>query len=144
MAITFEKVLTLKNVSMFQDASEMALSDLIGTADELTFKAGEVICPAKKENQYLFIILSGTVHCVQGVDVLTELGPRQFFGETTVFHPVVLPYGFVAHDKTTVLRIHVHRLYQMMTLHPSIARGFIGELSKRLLVEQVKKNQNNI
>ncbi len=144
MAITFEKVLTLKNVSMFQEASEMALSDLIGTADELTFKAGEMIMPPERENQFLFVILSGTVHCVQGDQVLSELGPRQFFGETTVFHPVALPYGFVAHEKTTVLRIHTHRLYQMITLHPSIAKGFIGELSKRVLVEQMKKNQNNV
>jgi len=144
MAIIFEKVLTLKNVSMFTEASEMALSDLIGAADEITYKAGDELLSADKENHHLFIILSGNVHCMQEGQVISELGPRQFFGETTVFHPVALPYAFVAHEKTTVLRISGHRLYQMMTLHPSIANGFIGELSKRLLMEQMKKNQNNV
>lgn len=132
MSITFEKVLILKNVSIFEKASEMALSDLIMASDEKTFKAGESLIDEEKENSYLFIILTGSVHCIDKNNVVTEFGPRQFFGETTVLSPAIIPYQIKANEQTTVLRISGHRLYQVMSLHPSIAKGFIGELSRRL------------
>ena len=50
MSITFEKVLVLKNIPMFESASEMALSDLIAASEEKTYKAGDVIIDNEKEN----------------------------------------------------------------------------------------------
>ena len=102
MSITFEKVLILKNIPMFENASEMALSDLISSAEEKTFKVGDVLLDNQKENTALFIVLA------------------------------VLPYQIKAVESTCVLKISGHRLYQVMSLHPSIAKGFIGELSRRL------------
>ncbi len=132
MSNTFEKVLVLKNVSLFTESSEMALSDLVSVAEERTYKAGEDLIREGIENSYLYIILSGSVICTDKDNVATELGPRQFFGETTVLCPAVIPYVIRANENTTILRISGSRLYQMISLHPSIARGFIGELSKRL------------
>ncbi len=132
MSITFEKVLILKNIPMFENASEMALSDLISSAEEKTFKVGDVLLDNQKENTALFIVLSGKAQAILGEDVILEFGPRQFFGETTVLSPAVLPYQVKAIESTCVLKISGHRLYQVMSLHPSIAKGFIGELSRRL------------
>ena len=132
MSITFEKVLVLKNIPMFENASEMALSDLITAAEEKTYKSGDVLIDDEKENTFLFIVLSGKAGVLQDKEVIQEFGPRQFFGETTVLSPAVLPYPIKAIEKTVVLKISGHRLYQVMSLHPSIAKGFIGELSKRL------------
>lgn len=132
MSITFEKVLILKNIPMFENASEMALSDLISSAEEKTFKVGDVLLDNQKENTALFIVLSGKAQAVSGEEVVLEFGPRQFFGETTVLSPAVLPYQIKAVESTCVLKISGHRLYQVMSLHPSIAKGFIGELSRRL------------
>ena len=58
MAMTFEKVLVLKNIPIFADASEMALADLIASCEEKTYKAGDVIMDNKNANRYLYIILS--------------------------------------------------------------------------------------
>lgn len=138
MAITFEKVLVLKNIPIFEQASEMALADLIASCEEKTYKAGDVILDNKTLSRYLYIILSGTVHVMDGETVVHELSARQFFGETTVFSPAVLPFENVAHEKTTLLRISGERLYQMMALHPTLGKGFIGELSRRLRQEQLK------
>ncbi len=132
MSNIFEKVLILKNVSLFAESSEMALSDLISVAEEKTYKAGEELLRSGIENSHLYIILSGSVSCIDKENIVTELGPRQFFGETTVLCPAVIPYIIKANENTTVLRISGSRLYQMISLHPSIAHGFIGELSKRL------------
>lgn len=138
MSMTFEKVLVLKNVPIFKEATEAALADLISVTEEKTFKAGDVILDSQTENKYLYIILSGSVRVMDGDEVFHELGPRQFFGETTVLSPAIMPFENIAHDKTTVLRIAGDKLYQMMALHPTLAKGFMGELSKRLRQEQLK------
>lgn len=132
MSITFEKVLILKNIPMFENASEMALSDLISSAEEKTYKVGDILLDNQKENTALFIVLSGKAQACLGDEQMIEFGPRQFFGETTVLSPATLPYQIKAVENTCVLKINGHRLYQVMSLHPSIAKGFIGELSRRL------------
>ena len=137
--ITYEKVLVLKNIPFFSDASELALSDLISVCDEHTVKADEVILEIGTENKYLFMILSGNVHII-GSDrhLITEVGARQVFGETTVLSPAVLPYRIMAQTQTTFLKVSGDQLYRMMALHPSLAFGFIGDLSKRLRQAQIK------
>lgn len=130
--ITFEKVLVLKNIPFFAGASELALSDLISVCEEHTVKAGELILTPDKENKFLFMILSGSVRVFDGKELVTELGARQVFGETTVMSPAVLPYRIEARTNTTFLRVSGDQLYRMMALHPSLAKGFVGELSKRL------------
>lgn len=132
MSITFEKVLILKNIPMFENASEMALSDLIASAEEKTYKAGDILIDNQKENTSLFIMLVGKAEAVLDENTVLEFGPRHFFGETTVLSPAILPYQIKATEKTTVLKISGNRFYQVMSLHPSIAKGFIGELSRRL------------
>lgn len=132
MAITFEKVLILKNIPMFEKASEMALSDFITACEEKVYKSGEILIDEMSENHHLFIILSGGVHCLDKNGGVTEIGARQFLGETTVLSPAVIPYKVEAVEQTLVLKISGHSLYQVMSLHPSIALGFIGELSRRL------------
>lgn len=137
--ITYEKVLVLKNIPFFAEASELALSDLISACDEHTVKAGETITESGTENKYLFMVLSGQVHVLDDKDnLLMEVGPRQVFGDTTVLSPAILPYRSVAQTQTTFLRINGDQLYRMMALHPSLAKGFIGELSKRLRQIQLK------
>lgn len=140
MVMTFEKVLILKNIPIFEQATEAALADLIAVGEEKTYKAGDVIMDNKTSNKYLYIILSGAVRVMDGEEVVHELGARQFFGETTVLSPAILPFENVAHEKTTVLKISGDRLYQMMALHPSLAKGFMGELSRRLRQEQLKNS----
>ena len=50
--ITYEKVLVLKNVTLFEKASELALSDLISVAQEQMLNAGEVLLEAHQENRF--------------------------------------------------------------------------------------------
>lgn len=137
MAITFEKVLILKNVPIFANVSEQALADLIAGSEEKSYKAGEVILDADTDTDALYVILSGLVRCGDGDKVVRELGPRQFFGETTVFNKASFPYKITAHDKTVLLKISNKTLYHMMALYPSLAFGFIGYLSKQVHQEQI-------
>ena len=137
--ITYEKVLVLKNVTLFEKASELALSDLISVAEEQLLKAGEVLLPKTKENNYLYIVLAGTLEMRSEKRLIQEFGPRQIIGETTVFSSATLGGDLIAKDKTVVLKITADKLYRIMALHPTLAFSFLEELSRRVRLNEKKE-----
>ncbi len=132
MSLTFEKVLVLKNVPMFESVSEQALADLISAAEEKNYKPGEAIIAAGCETADLYIILSGRAVVERADTVLRELGPRSVFGEETVFAPRRACESVIVREATLLLKISADRLFQMMALHSSLGRRFLKELSVRV------------
>ena len=133
--ITYEKVLLLKNIVLFEKASELALSDLIQAATEKTLKSGDVLLKENQENDTLYIVLSGGLEWVNLEKETHFVLPRQMLGETTVFAPARLG-KVVAKEKTIVLKLTADKLYGLMALHPSLAYAFLGALSYQLRMAQ--------
>ena len=136
--ITYEKVLVLKNVALFEKASELALSDLISVAEEKMLKAGEILQAKNQENHFLYVVLSGLLEKIENKKVTQEFGPRQLIGETTVFSPAMLGGDIKAKEKTFVLKIASDQLYRVMALHPTLAFSFLEELSRRVRLSEKK------
>lgn len=136
--ITYEKVLVLKNVPLFEKASELALSDLISVAEEQMLKDGEVLLTEKQENDALYVVLSGLIEVLRHKKVIQEFGPRQLIGETTVFSPAPLNAELRAKEKTFLLRVSSDQLYRVMALHPTLAFSFLEELSRRVRLAEKK------
>jgi CRP-like cAMP-binding protein len=88
--ITYEKVLVLKNIVLFEKASELALSDVIQAASEKTMKPGEILLEKDQENDALYIVLSGALELNTLDNQKILINPRQMLGETTVFAPAKL------------------------------------------------------
>ncbi len=140
MSVTFEKVLVLKNIPLFAEVSELAMSDLIAVCEEKNYDAGDVIVQANHPSPYLHMILSGSVQMQAGGKTIQELQARQVFGDTTVMSDLPFPHAAVAREKTILLRVRGDQLYRMMSLHPTLAYGFVGSLSKRIRQEENKNN----
>lgn len=136
--ITYEKVLVLKNVTLFEKASELALSDLISVAQEQMLKAGEVLLESDKKNHFLYVVLSGLLEMQNDKKGLQEFGPRQIIGETTVFSPALLSGELKAKEKSFILKISADQLYRVMALHPTLAYSFLEELSRRVRLLEKK------
>lgn len=136
--ITYEKVLVLKNVALFEKASELALSDLISVAEEKMLKSGEILLESDEENHFLYVVLSGLLEMHNGKKLLQEFGPRQIIGETTIFSPAVLPGAIKAKEKSFILKISAEQLYRVMALHPTLAYSFLEELSRRVRLNEKK------
>lgn len=137
--ITYEKVLILKNVPLFEQASELALADLISVAQEKTLKEGDVLLKEDQKNDSLYLVLSGCLKTEVKKEDASQIGARQLFGETTVFNPAVLGVKVVAQEKTTLLKWSSTQLYTIMSLHPTLAMAFLGTLSHRLRLYEKKK-----
>ena len=136
--ITYEKVLVLKNVVLFEKASELALSDLISVAQEKMLNAGEILLEANQENAFLYVVLSGLLEIEKGKKVIQEFGPRQIIGESTIFSPALLEGRIKAREKTFILKISADQLYRVMALHPTLAYSFLEELSRRVRLSEKK------
>ena len=136
--ITYEKVLVLKNIALFEKASELALSDLISVSEERLLKAGEVLLKEKQDNNCLYIVLSGLLEMTKNKKVIQEFGPRQIIGETTIFSPAALNGEVKAKEKSFVLTILPEQMYRVMALHPTLAYSFLEDLSRRLRLSEKK------
>ena len=132
MRLTLEKVLILKNIPAFEGVSESALSDFIYASEEVAFPAGTEIVAKGQVNNSLYIILHGMVQIKEGETTLSELETRQMFGELTALNPSVVEVTVTAKEETIALRMTSDKVYEMMALHPSIAKGIIKVLVSRL------------
>ena len=133
--ITYEKVLVLKNIVLFEKASELALSDLIQASAEKNMKPGDVLLKDNQENDALYIVLGGELEWTTPEKETHLITQRQMLGETTVFAPARLG-KVVAKEKTTLLKLTADKFYGVMALHPSLAYAFLGALSHQLRMAQ--------
>lgn len=138
--ITYEKVLLLKNIVLFEKASELALSDVIQSAIEKTLNEGDCLLKADQENNALYIVLAGQLEITTPEKEKQIVLPRQMLGETTVFSPAKLG-KIVAREKTVLLKLTSDKLYALMALHPTLAYAFLGTLSYQLRMAQ--KNEQS-
>ena len=134
MQVSLEKVLLLINISVFMDVSESALCDFINCCEELAFHKGQFILTKGQTNRHLYIIITGSVQISDEKEILYEIGAQELFGQLTAFSPSVLEKNAISQEDTIVLRISSDNLYEMMSLHPSIAKGMIKTLANKLKV----------
>ena len=134
MRLSLEKVFVLKNISAFADVSESALSDFIYACEEVAFPKGKVILKKGDFNNHLYILLTGMVQVHDGNTILSETQSQEMFGEVTALCPAVVDATVTATEETLALRISSENLYEMMALHPNIAKGIIKILVNRLKV----------
>ena len=134
MRLSLEKVLVLKNIPAFTDVSESALSDFIYASEEVAFAKGKDILKKGDENKYLYILLAGLVQLHDGETILGEVSVQEMFGEMTALNPSSIGVTVTATEETLALRISSENLYEMMALHPNIAKGIIKMLVSRLKV----------
>ncbi len=134
MRLSLEKVLVLKNIAAFADVSESALSDFIYASEEVAFPKGKDILKKGDFNKYLYIVLTGMVQVRDGDSILSEAQTLEMFGEMTALYPSVVDVSVTAVEETLTLRISSENLYEMIALHPNIAKGIIKTLVSRLKV----------
>ena len=134
MQVSLEKVLVLKNIPIFADVPESALCDFISVCEELAFNKGRNILSGGQINSYLYIIVNGSVQVTDGKEVLYEVGSQELFGQISALSPSVIESNAVALEDTIILRISSENLYEMMSLHPSIAKGIIKTLANKIKV----------
>ena len=130
--LTIEKVICLKAVPMFAEATEEILADVAGILEEREIKAGEVVFEKGETGDSLYVIVHGQVRVFDGVRTITHLGEHDIFGELALLDPEPRVASVAAVTDTRLLRLDREGFAELMAGNIEIVRGVLHVLCERL------------
>lgn len=141
MLSLIEKVIFLKQVPFFAELSADDLRLLGSISEELSVDEGRRIVTEGAQGDALYVVIVGLVgvqrqkpNATGGVTTLelARLGPREYFGEMSLFNRAPISADVVALIPTDVLRVRRDPLFEMLKRQPQIAFRVLEVLSQRL------------
>jgi CRP-like cAMP-binding protein len=124
----------LKRTSLFAGFSDRQIADVLATAKQRQFAAGEQIIHRGVEGgRGFYMIVEGRTEVRAGDTVLAHFGPGDYFGEMALLLPdTARTADVVAVEDTTCLVITEWDLRALLSAHPEIGLAIMGELARRL------------
>ena len=130
--LTIEKVICLKAVPMFAEASEEILADVAAILEEREARAGEVIIRKGDPGDSLYVIVHGQVRVFDGDRTITGLGEHDIFGELALLDPEPRLASVAAVTDTRLFRLDREGFAELMAGNIEIVRGVLHVLCERL------------
>jgi CRP-like cAMP-binding protein len=131
MLLTIEKVLILKQVSIFADLAEEELTRLAAIGKEVEVGSGEQIIAKGDTGAHLYVLATGQVVVHDGDRTIATLDKGAVFGELSVLDPEPRSASVTATDDSLLFRISQEALYELMSDRPSVAHNIIRFLCRR-------------
>jgi CRP-like cAMP-binding protein len=125
---TIEKVIFLKSVDIFEDATVEQLGRIAGLTEELNFAAGETIYKEGDPGDALYLILSGRVLLEKNGSTLRELKEKEAFGSLEVldFHPRAATAK--ALDQVRALKVNGQEFYELLSVDIEMVQAIFRTL----------------
>jgi Cyclic nucleotide-binding domain len=130
--LTIEKVICLKAVPMFAEASEEILADIAAILEDREARAGEVIIEKGEPGDSLYVIVHGQVRVFDGSRTITLLGEHDIFGELALLDPEPRIASVAAVTDTLLFRLDREGFAELMAGNIEIVRGVLHVLCERL------------
>jgi len=124
----------LKRTTLFAGFSDRQIADVLATAKQRRFAAGEQIIRRGDEGGRGFdLIVEGRTEVRAGDNVLARFGAGDYFGEMALLLPdTPRTADVVAVEETTCLVITQWDLRALLSTHPETGLAMMGELARRL------------
>jgi CRP-like cAMP-binding protein len=135
-----ECALILRGVPLFEGLTTRQLVNVAELVEQEIHPSGAMISREGEYSDCMYIIVEGTVAISTGETVLTQLGPKDFFGEVAIFEGARRTADVVAEDQEVeLLRIGRDDLLRAMEELPAIAICICQTLARRVraLTERV-------
>jgi len=122
----------------FRRLSQVDLERLAGIAVSRTYDRGEVVFSEGDEPAYLHTIAEGRVKMVKrmpsGKEMILEImGPGDPLGAVVAYEDRPYPATAVAMEKVQALLLPRSELFAMLEQHPSVVRGFLSGMARRIV-----------
>jgi AAA family ATP:ADP antiporter len=130
--LTIEKVIMLKSVHMFEEASDEVLADVASIVEEMDVARGEVVFEKGEPGDSMYVIVEGGVRVYDGERTILDLGPRDIFGELALLDPEPRLASIAATAPTRLLRLDREAFLELMEANIEIVRGVLHVLCERL------------
>jgi CRP-like cAMP-binding protein len=124
----------LKRSSLFAGFSDRQIADVLATAKQRRFAAGEQIIEQGDEGgRGFYLIVEGRTEVRAGDTVLAHFGSGDYFGEMALLLPdTPRTADVIALEDTTCLIITQWDLRALLSAHPETGLAMMGELARRL------------
>ncbi|NJN75447.1 MAG: cyclic nucleotide-binding domain-containing protein [Synechococcaceae cyanobacterium RL_1_2] len=149
MLSSFERLLFIRRVSIFQELRDEFLVKLASAMDELSFPADHTIFQKGEEGRSLYVVISGRVRVFSGDQEYTRLEKGTFFGEMSLFDAEPRSASVATIEPCDCLTLNQLQLIDAIEETPEIAVNITRALSRRIreinsIVEQNKATISNL
>ena len=132
MLSSFDRLLFIRRVSIFQELRDEFLIKLASAMDELSFPANHTIFEEGEEGRSLYVVVSGRVRVHQGERELAKLDKDTFFGEMALFDAEPRSASVTTLEKCDCLTLNQLQLIDAIEETPEIAVNITRVLSRRI------------
>ena len=131
MLSTIEKVIQLRTVEMLTGTTDEILAEVASALEEVEAEEGDEVLAAGQLTARMYLIVAGRADVRQGDRVLSQLGPRDVFGELAALDPEPALSSIVAQEHMLMLSLDHLALLELMTEHIEMTAGIIRFLCQR-------------
>ncbi len=128
----FDPLPFLRALSIFSGLPEEVLQEVASIAEDVAPRAGDALVREGQIGRDLYVVTEGAVEVQRGGRILAELGVGEVVGEMAVLDHQPRSADVVAKKNTRLLAIHGERLLVLLETQPSLTRGVIQMLTRRL------------
>ena len=132
MSLIFEKVLVLKNVSLFTGVSENILSEIVACGEEVSAAEGKDVVKEGQAWNDLYIVLRGQIKEHKNGREIRDFNAPVSFGELAALDAETAPATFTAQEDSTLLKLSGKELYRLMNEHKALEKSMFKALCQRL------------
>jgi len=142
-----EKILRLKNITIFEGLSASELAAIASVTEEVEHPADDTVIKEGETGETMFLILKGNVSVIKGEGKeggqeieLARIGTGDYFGEMALFEDAVRSATIRTAEDSRFLVLHKREFTEIVREYPQIALHICKALSSRLrkLHERIK------
>lgn len=127
-----ERIFFLKSVPLFSGLSGEELKPVAEMFTEVSFKKDTVIFRENDSSDNFYLIMDGEVKVEKGEKEIAILKKGDYFGEMALLDHEPRSATIIATADSDFLQLGREEFYEILDEYPSISRGIITTLSRRL------------
>lgn len=129
-----DKITSLKQCFFFNFLENKIISQLVSFCIKKKYEMRSEIIPEKTQPNCIYLIVEGTVFCVENEVILCKLKENEIFGEILMLGNNPVLYGYIANVETTIIQIPYKEYENILGLDP------IKALMFGIFSNSIKKN----
>ena len=130
--LIIEKVLLLRNSSIFYNCKEVDLVEIASICHEFQIPKGTALFKKGDGGNCVFFIYKGSVSIHDGEHQLAELGENEIFGELSMLDAEARSASATTTTDCILLKIDQEDFYDVIATNTDILKGIMKTLCKRL------------